>query len=648
MSAESDKQILLVDDEEGIRKVLKISLEDLGYQVLTAADGQQALALYRQHRPAVVITDIKMPVMDGIDLLKNVKRVNSDTEVIMLTGHGDMDLAIMCLKLQATDFITKPINDEVLEIALRRAHERIHMRRQLREYTENLERMVEEKSAQLVAAERRAAVGQALEGLTAAMQNIASDLNSGISYFNDLPCFVSLHSPQLKVVAVNQRYQDRLGDRISSESNGIYKAFDGKGPCHPVQDTFLSGKGQRFQARVKYTDGTETAVIVHTAPIRNAAGIVELVVEIGVDVAEIQRLQDELRTTRHRYEQLFNEAPCYITVQDRSLRIIQANRRFREDFDFAAGLRCYEVYQQQDHACSDCPVKRTFHDGQPHQCEKEVDTNDGEKHRMLIWTAPLHDSTGQISQVMEMSTDVTQVRKLQDQLSSLGLMIGSVSHGIKGLLTGLDGGIYDLDTGFAQNDLTRIRQGWDTMRLIIGRIRNLVLDILFYAKEKDLNWEQVDILEFGTDVAEMIRPKIESQAIELRCDFDTHLKNIEVDTGFMRATLINILENAIEACINDPDTAKKHAIDFKIKAAKEHVVFEIGDNGIGMDEETKSKIFTPFYISQKQSGTGLGLFVASQILEKNNGRITVSSQPGRGSLFCIRLPAKGAQLPAAG
>ncbi len=643
MNAEIEKRILLVDDEEGIRKVLGISLEDLGYQVLAAADGEQGLALYRRHQPPIVITDIKMPVMDGTDLLKNIKQENAETEVIMLTGHGDMDLAIKCLKLEATDFITKPINDEVLEIALNRVHERIRMRRQLREYTENLERLVEEKSAQLVAAERRAAVGQALEGLAAAMQNIASDLDSGIQYFNDLPCFVSIHSPQLKVVAANQRYRDRLGDRIGRDSNRIYKASNGTTACSPVEATFLSGKGQRCQARVAFQDGTETAVIVHTAPIRNAAGIVELVVEIAADVAEIQRLQDELRTTQHRYEQLFNEAPCYITVQDQSLRIVQANRRFREDFDFASGVYCHQVYQQQDHACSDCPVERTFQDGQPHQCEKSVDGPDGAKRRMLIWTAPLRDSAGQIAQVMEISTDVTQVRKLQDQLSSLGLMIGSVSHGIKGLLTGLDSGIYDLDKGFAKKDLERIKQGWDTTRLMVGRIRNLVLDILFYAKEKDLKWERVEILEFARSIAELMQPKIERCSIELRCDFDPRLENFDVDTGFMRATLINIFENAIEACVNDPDSNKTHAIDFKIYPDKAHIVFEVGDNGMGMDKETKAKIFTPFFISQKQSGTGLGLFIASQILEKNKGRISVTSRPGHGSLFSIRLPGKGSQ-----
>ena len=647
MNIESEKRVLLVDDEEGIRKVLGISLEDLGYEVLGAADGKEALVLFRQHTPSIVITDIKMPVMDGIDLLQQIKRENKDTEVIMLTGHGDMDLAIKCLKLEATDFITKPINDDVLEIALARARERLQMRRQLREHTENLEHLVQEKSAQLVAAERRAAVGQALEGLATAMQNIASDLDSGIRYFNDLPCFVSIHSPQLKVVAINQRYLDRLGDRVGQDSSGVYRQSRTPDAGCPVEATFMTGKGQRHQAVVINRDGSETAVIVHTAPIRNAAGNVELVVEIAADVAEIQRLQDELRTTRHRYEQLFNEAPCYITVQDRSLRIIQANRRFQEDYGYTPGMFCYEVYRKQSHACSDCPVKRTFQDGGPHQCEKDVEAPDGSRRRMLIWTAPLRDTSGQISQVMEMSTDVTQVRKLQDQLSSLGLMIGSVSHGIKGLLTGLDGGMYDLDAGFAKADLARVKEGWDTVRLMVGRIRNLVLDILFYAKEKDLKWERVDIQEFVRDIAEMIRPKMERHSIEFRSAFDPRLSNLDVDAGFMRVTLINILENAIEACLNDRSSAKAHVIEFKIYPDRNHIIFEIGDNGVGMDEDVQSKIFTPFFISHKQSGTGLGLFVASQILEKNKGRISVSSKTGQGSRFYIRLPkSKSCPSPA--
>jgi signal transduction histidine kinase len=172
--------ILLVDDEPGIRKVLSITLNDSGYDVISAADGQEALELFKKHRPSIVLTDIKMPGMDGIELLQALKAEDSEVEVIMITGHGDMDLAINSLKNRATDFITKPINDDILEIALKRARERIQMRGQLRDYMQNLETLVKEKTNELIQAERLAAVGQTVTELSHAIKNIAGGLEAGM------------------------------------------------------------------------------------------------------------------------------------------------------------------------------------------------------------------------------------------------------------------------------------------------------------------------------------------------------------------------------------------------------------------------------------------------------------------------------------
>ena len=172
--------ILLVDDEDGIRKVLGIALADLGYDVHTASNGQEGLEIFRAVHPPIVLTDIKMPVMDGVEFLRRIKIESPETEVIMITGHGDIDLAIKSIQYEATDFVTKPINDAVLDIALNRALERLRMRRQLKAYTENLEHLVEEKSRALVAAERMAAIGQTVAGLSHAIKNIAGGLDGCI------------------------------------------------------------------------------------------------------------------------------------------------------------------------------------------------------------------------------------------------------------------------------------------------------------------------------------------------------------------------------------------------------------------------------------------------------------------------------------
>ena len=172
--------LLIVDDEKGIRKMLGISLADRGFTVHAAENGHRALQVFRKVRPAIVLTDIKMPDMNGIELLQRIKQEDKEVEVIMFTGQADMDLAIQSLKNDATDFVTKPIDDEVLGIAIRRAQERISMRRQIREYTENLEQLVHEKTSRLIDAERMAAIGETIAGLSHTIKNIAGGLRGGI------------------------------------------------------------------------------------------------------------------------------------------------------------------------------------------------------------------------------------------------------------------------------------------------------------------------------------------------------------------------------------------------------------------------------------------------------------------------------------
>lgn len=174
------EKVLIVDDEEGIRKVLGVSLIQAGYHVLTAAQGKDAIQIVRDERPDIVLADIKMPGMDGIDLLQRIKEENPLTEVIIMTGHADLDFAVKSLQFDAADFITKPIHYDALEVALKRVHERIWMRRQIRDYTESLERLVSEKTQKLLEAERLAAIGQTVATLAHAIKNIIGGLSGGM------------------------------------------------------------------------------------------------------------------------------------------------------------------------------------------------------------------------------------------------------------------------------------------------------------------------------------------------------------------------------------------------------------------------------------------------------------------------------------
>jgi anti-anti-sigma factor len=118
------EKILVIDDEKPTLMMFRLTLAAYGYDVLTAENGQEGLEIFGRERPSIVLTDIKMPGMNGIEVLKQVKAIDPSTEVIVITGHGDMDLAIQALNLDATDFINKPIQRHLLEAAIRRAQDR--------------------------------------------------------------------------------------------------------------------------------------------------------------------------------------------------------------------------------------------------------------------------------------------------------------------------------------------------------------------------------------------------------------------------------------------------------------------------------------------------------------------------------------------
>ena len=150
MTTSSKWKVILIDDEEDIRDVLAVALRDSGYDVIAAEDGETGLRLCEETSPQIVVTDIRMPGMDGLQVLKALKKKTPDMEVIVATAFGEMDLAIQALQLDASDFITKPISDEALHLALNRAKARFTSKKQLKDYTALLEREKAETSRELL------------------------------------------------------------------------------------------------------------------------------------------------------------------------------------------------------------------------------------------------------------------------------------------------------------------------------------------------------------------------------------------------------------------------------------------------------------------------------------------------------------------
>jgi signal transduction histidine kinase len=251
----------------------------------------------------------------------------------------------------------------------------------------------------------------------------------------------------------------------------------------------------------------------------------------------------------------------------------------------------------------------------------------------IVMRRQLQDYTRNLEQLVREKTE------LQDHLAALGLMIGSISHGMKGLLTSLDGGLYLVSSGLNKKDLERAKEGCRAARETAARIRKMVLDILYYAKERELQRVPVRIADFAEELVRAIQPRIDGCGIRLACHFNDTADTMQVDADYLQAALVNILDNAVDACLKD-HRMPTHQIDFSTMDQNDAIVFTIADDGIGMDSDTRERIFSLFFSTKERKGTGLGLFIANRIIGQHGGSITVASNPGEGALFRVRIPKR--------
>ncbi len=455
-------------------------------------------------------------------------------------------------------------------------------------------------------------------------------------YFNSVPNYLTIQDKDLHLLDANQKFKKDFGEIDGRFCYQVYKNRSEKCEICPVEKTFRDGLPHSSEEKIKTSNGNEFWMLVNTSPIFDEDGKISAVMEMSTDITEAKNLQNQLRESQQKYQLLFEEVPCFISIQDKELNIIEANRMHREAFGTSFGSKCYKVYKHRNSKCEPCIIQQAFQDGKIHTHEEVVTSQDKKHMNVMVFAAPIKDSSGNVEHVIEMSTDITEIRELQDKLSSVGLLIGSISHGIKGLLNGLDGGIYLVNTGLKKNDRARIDQGWEIASRNIRRIRSMVMDILYYAKDREPDWEDIFIKDLMEEVCENFAERAARNKIDYQCKINPEAERLEADRNALRSLLLNLLDNSLDAC--RIDTKKQsHNITLEVKRQADQIVFDVSDNGIGMDRETREKAFSLFFSSKGAGGTGLGLFIANKIAEAHGGSINIESEEGKGSKFVVAL-----------
>ena len=142
----------------------------------------------------------------------------------------------------------------------------------------------------------------------------------------------------------------------------------------------------------------------------------------------------------------------------------------------------------------------------------------------------------------------------------------------------------------------------------------------------------------------LVQPKFDGKGIRLECDFKGLPASFDVDADMLRSAVVNVLENAVDACVAQGLYREPRAV-LRIEAGEDTVEITVQDNGIGMSAEQQQNLFTIFFSTKGSQGTGLGLFLTDRIIRQHGGQIAVESRPGLGSRFRMTLP-RHAEDPA--
>jgi signal transduction histidine kinase/pSer/pThr/pTyr-binding forkhead associated (FHA) protein len=225
-----------------------------------------------------------------------------------------------------------------------------------------------------------------------------------------------------------------------------------------------------------------------------------------------------------------------------------------------------------------------------------------------------------------------------ERLAAVGLTIAALSHHIKNILHNLQWGSRMLKDGLVQKDEAMAQQGWSMVENNQRKIQDMVQDMLSYSKEREPDIKDVNLNALVAEVIELTSPGAQRHGIELVSELAANLPICPADREALHKALLNIVGNALDAV--EQAEKKRVVVATAVEETGDWVRIEVRDNGPGIPPEKVAEIFRPFVSTKGGKGTGLGLPVSRKILREHGGDIVVTSTPGQGCVFALRLPLK--------
>ncbi|MGH9722927.1 MAG: response regulator, partial [Bryobacteraceae bacterium] len=276
---------------------------------------------------------------------------------------------------------------------------------------------------------------------------------------------------------------------------------------------------------------------------------------------------------------------------------------------------------------------------------------DGSTIEGSAWTALLHDAAGAVTGIIAVVADITQRKQLEEQLrqsqkmDAVGKLAGGMAHDFNNLMT--------IVTGYSEMALKQLGRTHalthpvEEVKKAGERAASLTRQLLAFSRRQLLQPRVVSLNKVVSEMRDMLQ-RLVGEDITLEASLDAGLWNVRLDPGQVEQVIMNLAANARDAMPRGGRltiSTQNLQLSAPVAAAGStlspgsYVVLTVSDTGIGMDARTQARIFEPFFTTKAiGQGTGLGLSTVYGIIQQSSGAISVFSEPGRGSVFCMYFP----------
>ncbi|MBM3120953.1 MAG: response regulator [Chloroflexi bacterium] len=631
--------ILVADDSAEIRKFLEETiLKPSGYNVVSVGDGMSALTLALELKPDVVLTDLNMPSLRGLDLIRRLKRDLPTLPVILMTAEGSEALAVEALRAGAADYLVKPFDAEHLLAALgramalsRRSQDTLKIQAESRAGAQSLERRLHELealahigrtvTAMLDLDQVLTTVVESAVGLTEAEEGslLLLDEESG-----DLTMRASMNFDDEFARTFRLKVEDSLAGQVIASGKPVI--LD-EGAPQKIKTSYLVHSllyvPLRARGRTIGVLGVDNRKAGRSLT-KEDMTVVMAMADYAAIAIENARLYNRSEAERVKLETILTQTEDGVIVVDPENRLLLINRTAAEAFEASDPQLGRSVVETLDHPQILALVRAP---GRAPRRE-EIELKDG---RVVNAQRTPIDGVGQ-AVVMQ---DITHLKEL-DRIKSE--FVTTVSHDLRSPLTAILGYV-DL-IGRSGEVSEQQREFIQRVRTSVEHITALISDLLDLGRIEaglDSARETTPLPVLARYAVETLRGSAEHRKLTLETDLPEDLPMVTGDPIRLRQMIANLLENAIKY------TPPGGRVRIETMAEADQVILRIIDSGPGIPPAEQPYLFDKFFRAsnapEEVAGTGLGLSIVKSIVDSHDGRIWVESALGKGSRFTVVLPA---------